>query len=514
MDLGHLVNVLVNRRRLVQLCLLVVTGVAVLVSVIQTPQYEAKSQVLVTEQNVGTTLLGSAQLQYTSQEREFQTQVGVLRSRPVLEPVIEQLGLDMTTDELLKQVVYITESGTNIVTIEATDPSPERAAAIANSIAEVYVAWSRDQRRTSIRAAVDDVEARLAATQQDIVALEGRVADGASADEEVGLQAAKDLYSTLSEQLVQLQINEQLETGTGSMLATAVPDFDPVSPKPLRDGVLGIVLGLVLGLGAAFVVENLDNTVKTPEDAELAYEAPVLGQVPRKAAGNEERPDLPVFKDPDGSAAEAYRVLRNGLDFVNFEHDVKVVVVTSAMPKEGKSTVAANLAGALSQTGKKTVLLECDFRHPNAAALFGVSGNAGLSDVLTGAFDASYVLQKPEGHKALWVLTAGRMPPNPSELLGSGAMQRLFDSLAEWADWIIVDAPALLPVADASVVARWADGVLLVSAVGSTTRESAQRSREMLQSVGARLIGIVLWGPKESSAGRVGSRVKQAPGRE
>lgn len=512
MDLGHLVRILISRRRLVQVCLLAVTGVALLVSLIQTPQYEAQSQVLVAEQNMGTTLLGSAQMQSSSQEREFQTQVGVLKSRPILEPVIETLELDMSMTDLLKQVVFITESGTNIVTIEATDSSPERAAAIANGLAETYVAWSRDQRRTSIRAAVDDVEARLAETQQDIIALEGRAADGASADEEVGLEAAKDLYAMLSEQLVQLQINEQLETGAGSMLATAVPDFDPVSPKPLRDGVLGIALGLVVGLGAALVVEGLDNTVKTSEDAEAAYEAPVLGQVPRRAAGDDERPDLPVFKDPDGSAAEAYRVLRNGLDFVNFEHDVKVVVVTSALPKEGKSTVAANLAGTLSLTGKKTVLLECDFRHPNAAALFGVSGNAGLSDVLTGAFDAGYVLQKPEGKKTLWVLTAGRMPPNPSELLGSAAMQRLFDSLAEWADWIVVDAPPLLPVADASVVARWADGVLVVSAAGSSTRESAKRSREMLQSVGARLMGVVLWGP--SPTGRAGSRGKRTPGRE
>lgn len=495
-----------NRRKLVAACLLAVTGAALVVSLLQTPEYEAQSQVLVTEQNAGTTLLGSTQMQSSSQEREFQTQVGVLQSRPIAEQVITALELDTTPTELLKQVAFLTESGTNIATIEVTDPSPEQAAAIANAFAESYVAWSRDLRRASIRAAVDDVESRLSETQQDIVRLEAQTSNGATADEQVSLDAAKALYATLSEQLVQLRINEQLETGAGSILATAAPDPEPVSPKPVRDGVVGLVLGLVLGLGAAFVAENLDNTIKSADEAEQLYRAPVLGQIARTTPGKDDAPDLSVFQQPDGAIAESYRVLRNGLDFVNFEHDVKVVLVTSAVAQEGKSTVAANLAGVLAQAGKKTVLVECDFRRPTAGKFFGLRENVGLSDVLTGAFDAAYVLQRPENLKNLWVLTAGRMPPNPSELLGSASMKRLFDTVAEWADWIIVDAAPLLSVADTSAVARWADGVLMVTASGFTTREMAKASHEMLQSVGARLIGVVVRGVKERSSGNSGYR--------
>lgn len=497
MDLGRLIKVFIGRRKLVAACLLAVTGAALIVSLLQTPAYEAQSQVLVAEQNAGTTLLGSGQTQSYSQEREFQTQVGVLQSRPIVEQVIGSLGLGLTAPDLLKQVSFLTESGTNIATIQVTDSSPERAADIANAFAESYVAWSRELRRASIRAAVDDVEARLSETQQDIVRLEAQTGNGATADEQVSLEAAKSLYATLSEQLVQLQINEQLETGAGSILATAAPDPDPVSPKPVRDGIVGLALGLVLGLGAAFVAENLDNTIKTPDEAEQLYGAPVLGQIARPATGKDEGADLSVFQRPEGATAEAYRVLRNGLDFVNFEHDVKVVLVTSSVAQEGRSTVAINLAGVLAQAGKKTVLVECDFRRPAAGAFFGLRENVGLSDVLTGAFDAAYVLQRPEPHKNLWVLTAGRMPPNPSELLGSATMKRLFDQLAEWADWIIVDAPPVLSVADTSAVARWADGVLMVSAAGYTTREMAKASREMLAGVGARLIGIVIWGLKD-----------------
>lgn len=495
-----------NRRKLVAACLLTVTGTALVVSLLQTPEYEAQSQVLVTEQNAGTTLLGSTQMQSSSQEREFQTQVGVLQSRPIVEQVITTLELDTTATDLLKRVAFLTESGTNIATIEVTDTSPERAADIANAFAESYVAWSRDMRRASIRAAVDDVEARLSDTQQDIVRLEAQAGSSVTADEQVSLEAAKSLYATLSEQLVQLQINEQLETGPGSILATAAPDPDPVSPKPARDGVVGLVLGLVLGLGAAIVAENLDNTVKSADEAEHLYGAPVLGQITRTAPGKDDAPDLSVFKQPDGGIAESYRVLRNGLDFVNFEHDVKVLLVTSAVAQEGKSTVAANLAGVLAQAGKKTVLVECDFRRPTVGKFFGLRENVGLSDVLTGTFDAAYVLQRPESLKNLWVLTAGQMPPNPSELLGSASMKRLFDQLAEWADWIIVDAAPLLSVADTSAVARWADGVLMVTAGGFTTRDMAKASREMLQSVGARLIGIVVRGVKERSSGSSGYR--------
>lgn len=506
MDIGHLTTVLMNRRKLVAVCLLAVTGAALLVSLLQTPKYEAQSQVLVSEPNAGTTLLGSTQMQSPSQEREFQTQVGVLQSRPIADQVIKTLELDTTPVELLKQVAFLTESGTNIATIEVTDPSPEQAADIANAFAESYVVWSRDLRRASIRAAVDDVESRLLATQQAIVQLEAQTTNGTTADEQVSLDAAKGLYTTLSEQLVQLQINERLETGAGSILATAVPDPDPVSPKPVRDGVLGLVLGLILGVGAAFVAENLDSSIKSAEQAEQLFGAPVLGQIARTASGKDDHFDLSVFQRPDGAIAESYRVLRNGLDFVNFEHDVKVVLVTSAEAQEDKSEVAANLAGVLAQAGKKTVLVECDFRRPTAGKFFGLSDNVGLSDVLTGAFDATYVLQRPEKLKNLWVLPAGQTPPNPSELLGSASMKRLFDQLAEWADWIIVDAPPVLSVADTSAVARWADGVLMVTAAGFTTRDMAKASHEMLQSVGARLIGVVVRGVKERSSGNSGFR--------
>jgi capsular exopolysaccharide synthesis family protein len=177
--------------------------------------------------------------------------------------------------------------------------------------------------------------------------------------------------------------------------------------------------------------------------------------------------------------------------------------VTSAAPAEGKSTVAANLAAALAQAGKKVVLVSVDFRRPTTDQFFNVNNMIGLSDVLLGTLSLKSALQRP-GDDQLLVLSAGKMPPNPSELLGSAKMQEVVRALGDWGEWVIIDTPPLLAVADPASVARWADGVLAVSKAGTTTREAAARAMELLAKVGARVIGVVIWGLDESKAGSAG----------
>jgi capsular exopolysaccharide synthesis family protein len=198
--------------------------------------------------------------------------------------------------------------------------------------------------------------------------------------------------------------------------------------------------------------------------------------------------------NPSSHITEAYRVLRNNLDFINFEDHIKVLLVASAEPSEGKSTVAANLAAVMAQAGRKVVLLNCDFHRPASEQFFDIDHSKGLSEVLRGALEIGLVLQKPTGFDKLWVLPAGSMPPNPSELLGSATMSNLVASLRDLADWVVVDTPPLLAVADAAATARWADGVLMVTRGGASTRGAAQRGREMLEKVGARILGVVVWG--------------------
>jgi len=159
------------------------------------------------------------------------------------------------------------------------------------------------------------------------------------------------------------------------------------------------------------------------------------------------------------------------------------------------------LAAGLAQAGNKVVLVNSDFRRPTTDQFFNINNIIGLSDVLTGANSLKSALQRP-GDEQLLVLSSGKMPPNPSELLGSQKMADLIESLKEWADWIIVDSPPLLAVADAAAIARWADGVLMVTRGGISTREAARKGREMLEKVGARIIGVAVWGLEEAGSGR------------
>jgi capsular exopolysaccharide synthesis family protein len=486
---------------LIVLSVVVVTLGTVAFSLLQKPVYQGVAQVLVTQQNTGITMLGTPQPQLSLQpDRDVQTQVDVIQSRRIAERVIQTLRLNTTVDSLLKRVTVSADTGTNVISIRVTDASAADAARIANSFADVYVVWSRDSQRTSIRAAADDVERRLAQTQEQIMAIEATpTAPGASGANQVRLQAARTLYATLADKLEQLRIAEQLATGIGSVLASATVDPVRVSPSPSRDGVLGLAVGLVFGLGIAFLLEYLDNTIKSAEEAEKAYGGPVLGHIPAEKLEKGEKRRLSIVVQAGGAAAEAYRVLRNNLNFVNFQRDIKTLLVTSSAPSEGKSTVAANLAMALVHAGAKVVLVDGDFRRPVTDEFFAVNNTIGLSDVLLGRSSLTAALQQPGGENLL-VLNSGKMPPNPSELLGSENMAELVKGLQEWSDWIIVDSPPLLVAADASAFARWADGVLMVTRSGVSTRQAAKAGREMLEKVGARMLGVVLWGLKEGAA--------------
>lgn len=505
MGLRDVISAMRSRVWIVILAGAVVAGTVLVISLFMTPTYEGEATVLLTQQNTGAMLLGSPQ-QYLSDlalQREVQTQVNVMQSRGLLEKAIVALKLDVTPGELRDKVNVRFDGQTDVVTITVTDDSAERAAQIANALAATYVAWSQDRQRSSIQAAATDVETRLGTAQEQIVEAQRRIAAGDnSGARQVELAAANDLYGTLAEQLAQLKINEQLATGSGSVLSTASPNPVPVSPKPVRNSALGLVMGLILGLGIAFVAETLDNTIKTASDAEGIYGAPVLCNIPAEKREKGKAQRLTLVTNPGGPAAEAYRMLRNNLGFINFEHDIKSVLVTSSMPNEGKSTVAANLALVMSRAGKKVVLLSCDFHQPGAAQLFGLDRNIGLSDVLAGSSSIRSVLEQPADTENLWVAPAGSMPPNPSELLGSATMEKLLESLRDEYDWVILDSAPLLAVADAAAAARWVDGVLVVSHAGDSTRDAAQESVDQLQNVGARTLGIVLWGRAEQQSRR------------
>jgi capsular exopolysaccharide synthesis family protein len=273
------------------------------------------------------------------------------------------------------------------------------------------------------------------------------------------------------------------------VVAGPTADSSPVSPRPVRNLAIGLAIGLLLGIVASILRELLDVTVKTEERLSEVTKAPVLATIPFDPQAA--LAPLAMDHDPRSARAEAFRHLRTSLQFVDVDQPVRVMLVTSSVPDEGKSTTAVNLAIAFADAGNTVLLIEGDMRRPTAAEYLGLEGAVGLSNILAGMVEWDVAVQ-PWGPHELWVLPAGFLPPNPSELLGSRNMATLLDRLRERFDIIIVDSPPLLPVTDAAVVAAYADGVVLITQAARTPHTRVEAAMASLRAVDARILGCVL----------------------
>lgn len=287
-------------------------------------------------------------------------------------------------------------------------------------------------------------------------------------------------------------IDELGATATGGVEASIldrpdVPD-SPISPKPLRDIMVGGFLGLALGAAAALALDALDRTIREADVAAEAFDAPVLCSIPRQRRISTD--PLVALKSGGSSTGEAYRALRTAIRFRESSQQLKTVLVTSAAASEGKSTIAANLAIAMSLDGARVVLIDADLRRSRIAQLFDLPSGAGLSDVLLGKATLPEALVA--WSRGLSVLQVGTYTLNPSEALGSQAMIQVLEDAKKIADIVIIDAPPVLPVADPTVLAALVDGTVIVCRWGRTSIHAAESTRSMLENVGADVIGIVL----------------------
>jgi len=359
--------------------------------------------------------------------------------------VIDQLGLDLTAPELSDKVEATFVPATVVLKITVTDSSPGRAQRINNGVVK----------------ALQDVVGELETPPgSKVPALEATVVDSPGLPEE------------------------------------------PVSPNPLRNISLAVILGSLLGIGLAILREVLDATVRRLEDVPGLEATPLLSTLP---FDNEvqERPlitDLPLHA-PRG---EAFRVLRTNLSFINVDTPAKAFVVTSSVPGEGKSTIATNAAIAMATAGQKVLLIDADLRRPQVAKLLALEPSVGLTTVLVGMQGLEESIQQ-HAQSGLSVLTSGRLPPNPAELLQTEAMRSLVDTVRSRYDVTIIDAPPLLPVTDAAVMAGLTDGAVLVVHYGTTTRDQLTGAVERLRAVGAAPVGAIFnMVPVRGSSARYG----------
>ena len=319
-------------------------------------------------------------------------------------------------------------------------------------------------------------------------------------------EQARVVAQAYAEGLSELVVDLEPPSGNRDALieATIVDDAQastsPVSPQPVRNLALGAILGLLLGLGVAVLRHRLDTRIVSSEAIGEITSAPILGNIFHDAVSAKDEPAAALAGTSPW--AEAFRVLRTNMQYVEVDTDKLVFAVTSSLPEEGKSTVATNLALALALAKQRVVLVECDLRRPQLARRLGLDDSTGTTTILIGKAGMEDALQLYSS-TGLHVLVCGHVPPNPSELLQSVAMEKLLGELRDRFDVVILDAPPLLPVTDAAPLAAEADGALVVVRHGETTTDQLTHSLERLAAVDAKTLGVVInqVPPKKSGAG-------------
>ncbi|TFH30121.1 MAG: polysaccharide biosynthesis tyrosine autokinase, partial [Deltaproteobacteria bacterium] len=302
-----------------------------------------------------------------------------------------------------------------------------------------------------------------------------------------------DIYTFLLQKHEEARIAKASTISNINIVDPAIVPEDPVKPQKGRNLLLGLLVGLMFGAGAAFFVDHLDDTIKDEEEAKRALGWPLLAMIPTiEGVGKESGPaDLVVQTNPKSSPAEAFRGLRTAIHFSSLKPDCKVVMITSSFPGEGKTTIAANLALTFAQSGNRVLLVDCDLRRPALHKIFGHSRTPGVTEVLAGDEPLGKALHAT-GIENIALLTAGTIPPNPAELLSSGSMRDLLARARASYDTVILDAAPVIPVTDAALLTALTDLVVVVVEAGRIPDNALKRMKELLQSVQAPVAGFVL----------------------
>ncbi len=348
---------------------------------------------------------------------------------------------------------------------------------------------------TALRGVLDKYNARMKELPDKVLQL-ARLERRRQVDEQT--------YIMLTQKLEEAKIQESAQARNVRIIDNAIKPQKPVKPNKKMNIMLGILLGLGLGIGITFMMEYLDRSVRKPEDVERLG-VNVLATIPkieldkvekakqRLNEGHRVESRLITHIDPKSPVSEAYRTLRTNLQFSKVEKELRTILVTSAGPKEGKSTTASNLAIAMAQAGNSVVLVDADLRRPLIHSVFGLDKDQGLTNYLAGSLPYEQLLHE-SFIENLKIVPSGVLPPNPSELLATNKMKDLLKKLQDDFDIVIIDSPPVIAVTDASILSTIVDGTLLVVYAGQTERDAIKRAIMMLSSVSARLLGTVLNG--------------------
>lgn len=472
----------------------------------QPPVYRATATLLVNQgdgaavNNEYSSLLSSERLALSYVER--------LTNRDVLETAISNLGLDITPEALERAIEVRLIRQTQLLTLSVEHTNPETASALANEIPAVFAERNLNQQieryadvKESLAAELGELEAELSLAES---ALERetsrRTPDQVAINQaNANLLRLRDTYSRLQQSYEDIRIAETRNHSNVIIDERAQAPLSPVRPQVLQNTVIAFLATALAAVGILFVVERLDDTIKSVDEVKQVTGLSMLGTIEQLKIHNPSE-GLVVANEPRSPAAEAYRQIRTNIQFVAVGRQCQTMLVTSANAGDGKTTVTANLATTLAQSGKRVIVVDADLRRPTLADYFGGSDSRGLSNlIIRGREDLSFIQATPVPN--LRIITAGRLPPNPAELLGSERMQEIIAWLREQADYVVFDSPPVLAVTDAAVLSQMVDTTLFVVSVGETRASAIKDAVQRLRALDSHIAGTILnkFNPQRSS---------------
>jgi polysaccharide biosynthesis transport protein len=490
--LSDYVEVLKRRWWVVLLPLVVVPVAAVLVALRQPALYEASAQVLIGQESLATQLERLSDPTTVDPERNVATQAQLARGPEVARRALEAAELNRRPSDLLDASSVTPAPETDLLTFAVQDADPDVAASLANAYARQFTIYRHELD-------LNGIESARARVQSEMQALEAQ-GDGESA-----------AYENLVEKDQQLLTMEALQTER-AVVVRAAAGAEQIQPQPQRAALIGLFLGIALGLGLAFLWEALDSRVRSAQDIAARLRLPLLGRIPWSARRGRHRRQLVMLSAPYSKAAEAFRMLRTNVEFAALDRGRlggQILMVTSAQAGEGKSTTIANLAIAFAHAGRRTILVDLNFRNSCSEKLFGVEDKPGVTDVVSGHVSLESALIRrssipdhifaPECHGVadndLWVLPSGSV--NPVDVGAARQLPELLRDLSERADIVLLDAPPLLDAGDAIALTAHVDGIMVVTRANLNRAATLDELRRVLEVTPAVKLGFIHVGSKD-----------------
>lgn len=465
--------------------IIMLVGFSLFLSYRKVPVYAATTRVLVQATSANPSAYFTINLD---------TERGLAESAAVAQVVSDGTGGVHSVQELLASVSVRVEPSTEILAITYTSPVPKDAAILADGFGRSYLEFRRAGALAQFQQQTGDLRTRVAELNSQRQGVLHRLSQTKDPVKQQTIQGEYQTLQTrigiLQEQIATLGTPESLAKSGGDIVQRATVPTAPSSPNHMQDGLLALIAGAILGSGIALARERFDQRLHGSEDLERRLGAPVLATIPHIADWKtRDDAELIMLSEPTSPTAEAYRALRTNLQFIGRRDSARVIAITSPFMGEGKTTTVANLAVALAQSGKRVIAISCDLRRPRLHRFFNCSNEVGLTDILTDGVGIEDAAQRPAGIEGVRLLASGPIPINPAELLDSEAMGRLLTEVREAGDFVLLDLPPLLAVADGLVLGPHADGVLVVVDAAATSRGAAEAVRIQMEQVGGHILG-------------------------